>query len=270
MPSVQHLVETQFSVRMGKKLTREWLERRLELLRRITLPAIRAQSIETFTWLLLCDEATDAETLEQLREEEGRTPNLRVELTSEDRSPLAVIGNAVKADTDVVITTRLDSDDAITDRYLEAIQDYADSFHSSRHPRLLVNFPHGYRLDLERNLLYEDWMPNSSFHSLFERPGLGPVRTVKGPGQTHLRPFYASTYSRLAVLGPKGAGAPHVRLHHHYPTQQDESMRAWLIGVHDGNWFNRVDAQKTPLPRGAKPAGFNSLPVLAEGAEDDG
>lgn len=262
MRSVQHLVETQFSVQMGKELTREWLAQRLKLLREITLPSIRAQSTEDFTWLLLCDQATDTEAMEQLREEEKALPNLRIELTSADRSPLAAARSIVRTDADVLITTRLDSDDAIADSYLEAIQDYADSFHDSPHERLLVNFPQGYRLDLGRDLLYEDWMPNSSFHSLFERPCRHSARTVKGPGQTHLRPFYTSTYRRLAVLGPKGAGAPHVRLHHHYPTHQDESMRAWLISVHGGNWFNRVDEETAPLPRERKPEGFSFASAL--------
>lgn len=233
MPSILHLLETQFSVSMGRELTRAWLDERLGLLRKFTMRAVEAQTTDTFTWLLLCDENTDAAILEELREEERRLPCLRIALTSDQRTPLDVLRGEVQPETDVLITTRLDSDDMIADGYVRAIQDYAGSFHRSSYEALLVNFPHGYRLDVREGKLFEDWMPNSSFHSLFERPTMGPPQTVRN------------------------VNAAHIRLHHHYPTQQDESMPAWLIVVHGGNLINCVDPDDRELPRGSLPAGFS-------------
>jgi hypothetical protein len=263
MPSIQHLLETQFSVRMGTELTLPWLEERLELLRRYTLPSVVAQTTKRFTWLLLCDETTDPEILAELREEERQIDSLRIVLTGGAQPPLEAVRGTVRPDADILITTRLDSDDAIADDYLAAIQDYAGSFHRSQHETLLVNFPHGYRLDVHKWELYEDWMSNSSFHSLLERPRQYRPRTVRSEGHTNLFRRYAQ-YERLSILGTNNVGAAHVRLHQHYPTHQDESMRAWLIGVHGGNLINRIGSRVRKLPAGAQPIGF----TLHAGSEE--
>jgi Putative rhamnosyl transferase len=255
MPTIQHLLETQFSVRMGRPLTLPWLRERLELLRRYTLPSVAAQTSDNFTWLLLCDETTDPEVLAELREEGRRVPDLQVVLTSDATPPLAAVRKAVDPDADVLITTRLDSDDAIADAYLAAVQDYAERFHRSRHESLLINFPRGYRLDAYRGRLYEAWMPNSSFHSLLERPQNHEPRTIRGEGHANLLSRYAR-YERLPILGRGHAGAAHIRLHQHYPTHQDDSMHAWLIVVHGGNLINSIGPTARPAPTGSKPVGF--------------
>ena len=255
MASIQHLLETQFSVRMGRALTPAWLYERLDLLRRFTLPAVAAQTTDAFTWLVLCDETTDAEVLEQLREEERRLPVMRLRLTSEARTPPAVLQSEVSGDADVLITTRLDSDDAIADGYLEAVQEYASSFRRSTDRALLVNFPHGYRLDARQGRLFEDWMSNSSFHSLFERPRHALPKTLRGAAELARQGAYAR-HRRLSIFGADGVGTSHVRLHQHFPTHQDESMPAWLIAVHGGNLINRVGVKPRELPSGSQPAGF--------------
>jgi hypothetical protein len=256
MPSVQHLLETRFSVRLtAAPLQRAWLRERIELLRRLCLPSVAAQTTTAFTWLLFCDESTDPDVLEELRAEERELQPLRVELTSAERPPLAAVREIARDDVDVLITTRMDSDDAIADRYLEAVQEYAASFDRSCHDVLLVNFPRGYRFAVEQKRLYQDWMPNSSFHSLFERPGSSQAKTVMSAGHANLHERYAG-YRRLPMLDPRGAGW-HARLHQHYPTHQDESMIGWLIGVHGGTLVNRIPSTARPLEPGVPPAGFS-------------
>ena len=255
MPTFQHLLETQFSVRMGRELTLPWLRERIELLRRYTLPSVAAQTSDRFSWLLLCDEGTHPEALAELREEAMRLPNARIVLTGPGRPALSAVRDAVDRKAEVLITTRLDSDDAIADAYCEAVEAYAEPFLRARHEALLLNFPRGYRLDAQSGLLYESWMPNSSFHSFFERPGGEAPRTVRGEGHTDLQRRYAG-YRRLSILGERGEGTAHIRLHQHHPTHQDDSMRAWLIVSHGGNLINRIDPRATPLPPDSRPAGF--------------
>ena len=240
-PRVQHLVETRFSLG-AERLTRAWLEERLELLRRYTLPSIAAQTGSSFTWLLLCGESTDPEVLERLREERRRLPALELVPTAADRGPLQVVRERVRRDADVLITTRLDSDDAIADRYLEAVQEYAGPFHRSRHERLLVAFPAGYRLDTrEGSRLHRAWTPNAPFHSLFERPRRAAPWTVRGRWG-------------------------HSDLHLHCPTHQDASLRAWLKVIHGGNILDYRPPRPPEFPPGAAPAGF----TLGEGAVPPG
>ena len=253
MPTVQHLIETRFSLQAGRPLTREWLEYRLGLLRRYTLPSVAAQTVSSFTWLLFCDESTDAEILEELRMEERRLSTLQLALTGNSRAPLDLVRAMVQPDTDVLITTRLDSDDAIAKRYVERIQSYAETFHHSRHERIIVNCPRGYRLQLgdDRPRLYRDWMPNSPFHSLFERPRRTSVETVLSGVHETLRRRYADQ-RRLETLRTGGTGG-HGRMHQHYPTHQDESMPAWLIVVHGGNMVNRIPPTAHRQAAGAQP-----------------
>lgn len=257
MPKIQHLLETRFSVRMrATPPTSEWLASRLELLRRFPLPAVAAQTSDTFTWVLFCDESTDRDVLDELYEEERRVPTMKVALTNAERTPLDVVRSLVEPDSDLLITTRLDSDDAIAEPYIEAIQSYAEPFHHSSHERMVINFPSGYRLaagDGEPRL-YRDWMLNSSFHSLFERPRLAQPETVMETTHTVLRERYAG-YRHLAEL-PLGHTTGHARLHQHYPTHHDESMAPWMIVVHGGNLVNKIPPTAHRLPAGTRPPGF--------------
>lgn len=255
MASIQHLLETRFSVRMGTDLAPAWLEERVELLRRFTLPAVVAQTTDAFAWIVLCDQATDPHILGQLRTEEHQLPVLRISLTSAERTPLAIIKEAVLPDTDVLITTRLDSDDAIADGYLEAVQEYATAFHRSSLETLLVNFPNGYRLDVQKQNLYSNRMTNSPFHSLFERPQHCPPKSVMSAADANLLRRYKD-YKHLAIPERQPLWHRHVMLHQHYPTHQDESMRAWMIVVHGDNLLNRIPEQARKLPAGARPSGF--------------
>jgi len=257
MPKVQHLLETRFSVLPG--FTSEWLADRLRVVRMFSLPSVAAQTTDAFTWIVFCDESTDPDILTQLRIEEDRLANLRVILTSERRTRIAIVRELVQPDTDVLITTRLDSDDAIADQYLAAIQDYAEQFHRSSHSHLLLNFPRGYRMDVRRGQLHRGWMPNSPFHSFFERPREALPRGVMSAGHTALFRRYEGN-QRLQMPGENGS-AWHVRLHQHYPTHQDESMIAWLIAIHGGNQVSGIPPTAPQLPLGSRPVGF----TLGEG-----
>jgi hypothetical protein len=262
MPSVQHLLKTRFSVHLGGDLPLGWLRERVELLRRFTLPSVAAQTTSAFTWLVLCDEATDRSILEELHAEEERLPALRVALTGDDRTALDVVRAAVDPEVDVLITTRLDSDDAIADGYLEAVQDYAASFHHSNLERLLVNFPRGYRLDVPQRRLYESRMTNNAFHSLLERPRSQPPHTVMSAGDESLRHRWYEDYRRLSIVGKGGANwHSHAHLHQHYPTHQDESMPGWLIAVHGHNVINRITPDCRLLPADSQPQGFTIAPA---------
>lgn len=257
MPTVQHLLETRFSVLPG--FTSEWLAERLDLTRQFPLPSVAAQTTDTFTWLFFCDETTDDHILEQLRTEERRLPTLRIVLTSTDHTRITAVREMIHPRTDVLITTRLDSDDAIADQYLAAVQDYAEQFYRSDHERLLVNFPRGYRMDVPQKKLYRGWMPNSPFHSLFERPRHSRPRGVMSAGHADLHRRYAAN-QRLSMPGKNGS-AWHVRLHQHYPTHQDESICAWLIAIHGGNATSGIPPTAREMPRGSQPVGF----TLGEG-----
>lgn len=209
---------------------RAWLQARIELLRRYCLPSVAAQSAQQLEWLLLCDRSTDGDTLATLRAHACDVAALRVIETDAHYAPVAAISAALRPNIDVLITTRLDSDDALADRYLEAVQDYARPFERSEHDTLLVNFPRGYRLDARTATVYETRMPNSPFHSLLERPRRAAARTV--------------------------LHGNHAFLHEDHVTHQDESLPAWLQVVHGGNLFNREAGSGRGVALGGGLPGF--------------
>jgi len=232
-PQIQHLVETRFSLLVGTGEGAQspgWLHERLELLRRFCLPSVAAQTCDAFTWLLLCDESTDPDVLAELRAHAGEAPMLRVVRIGGETSHLSLVEEAIAPGTDVLITTRLDSDDALADEYVATVQEYAGSFRDSGRDAIVVNFPRGYKLDARRGRLYDSRMPNSPFHSLLERPRPGGPTTVFGGG--------------------------HATMHERHATHQDESLAGWLQVVHGGNLFNRIRPADPERGDDSAPAGF--------------
>jgi len=230
---IQHFVETRFSLLVGGEhgsLLPGWLYERLELLRRFCLPSVTAQTCDAFTWLVFCDESTDPDVLADLRAHAGEVPMLQVVTIGRQISHLGLVEEAMAPGTDVVITTRLDSDDALADEYVATVQEYAESFRDSGRDAVVVNFPRGYKLDAREGRLYDSRMPNSPFHSLLERPALGGPITVFGGG--------------------------HATMHERYATHQDESLAGWLQVVHGGNLFNRIRPADPERADASAPPGF--------------
>jgi hypothetical protein len=240
-PNFQHIVETRFSVRWKvspPSFTHEWLAYRLGLLKRFCLPSVAAQTVDDITWVLFCDESTDSSAVSELRELKRDCPALRIAIVNSDRAVAIpeVVGSLVHPETEVLITTRLDSDDAIAETYLESIQAYAESFRRSGFDRLVLNFPRGYRLDLESGTAYRCRMPYSPFISLFERPREShPIGALSGA---------------------------HPKMHEFFPSHQDESMAGWLQVIHGANVSNAIERTDRELHDATELAAFNSKDTL--------
>ena len=227
---VQHLVQTRFSVRVfwGHQggFPRDWLETRLALFEDYCLASMAAQTAEDFTWLVYCDHATDPAVMARLRALERGIPQLRIALTRREMIGLAT-RPYVDPSCDVLITTRLDSDDGVHTGYVEAIQAHAEAFMRAGHATWLLNFPRGFQLDHRTGELYFAWSPASAFHSLFEREPAGTRTVLHGS---------------------------HLTMHRWHPVAQDDSLAAWLMVIHGGNVANRLveDAQPAPVERLAR------------------
>ena len=65
---LQHLVVTRLTMKLFYEgFSREWLEERLRLFRTYCVPGMAAQTIDDYQWLILCDEDTDPDFVEQHR-----------------------------------------------------------------------------------------------------------------------------------------------------------------------------------------------------------
>lgn len=229
MPSVpfEHFVLTRFSVKTSwawSEFPPEWLQTRLELFEAYCLPSLAGQSASNFRWLVYCDETTPDWCLEALRGFRVACPQIEVTITGPARHAIRMLDKLVDPEAEIVVTTRIDSDDAMNLELISTVQEYVEPFAASRHPQLLVNFPRGCKLDVSGGRAYHSDLDNSPFHSLLEWRD-GPVVSVMSGN--------------------------HSTLHQHYPTQQDHSILGWLQVVYGGNIRNNITGRDLPTDTSA-------------------
>ena len=245
-PSFQHLVLTRFSIKTGWSLAEfpiEWLRRRLVLFEAYCLPSLAAQTTKDFRWIVYCDESTDAECIAQLRAFTSVCPQLEVTITGPKRHPIRLLNSLVDPTVEIVVTTRIDSDDAMNVDLLAAVQQYVEPFAASRHEQLLINHPRGYKLDEAAGVAYHSHIDNSPFHSLMETRTKGMKTVMSGN---------------------------HSKLHQQYATHQDHSIPGWLQVVYGGNVRNNISSREIPADASVLPALFAVHPHLEPAATTQG
>jgi hypothetical protein len=209
---VQHLVLTRYTVKglFYDDFSPQWLEERLRLFRTYCVPGMERQTAKDFTWLIFCDETTDPAYVDEIRASAASVPQLRIAPTSRERRirlPEAV-APFIDDDTDVLITTRLDTDDSLNTGSVAAIQGYLTGFLASPYGKWMVTFPRGYRYDESTGRLFACYWPHCPFMSMFER-----LR----PGSKKFRGVYKRN---------------HHKLHLDTPVHFDESIPEWLQVIH--------------------------------------
>lgn len=236
---VQHFIQTRYTLKRPNwsydQFSPEWLEQRLRLFRRFCVPGMERQTRDDYSaWLIFCDETTDPAAVESVEATVETLPRARVATTSLERGigiPEAVSA-VVDDDTDVLITTLLDSDDCFHAEMIATVRSYAEVFAESGQKMLFVNFPRGYRYDeIARRLYTTTWM-YGPFSSLFERldTGSDEIRTVNSGN--------------------------HNRFHHQTPMHFDYSLPAWIQVIHG------LAESTKPLNRGDVLTGGNKSSIV--------
>lgn len=236
-----HLVITRFSVRFSDEpdpFPEPWLNDRMRLLEAYCLPGLAAQTCDDFTWLLLCDESTPGPHVEQLAALVEEVPGSAVIPTSTARSSLPAVLSHLDPAADVLVTTRLDSDDAIAVDFVDRVRGYLDPFRGLRYETLLLNFSLGRTFDTRTGTLYESFQPQGPFLSLFER-----LDSEADP-----RTVYSGN---------------HGRLYQEHPLQVDASGPSWLQVVHGQNVSNHIRKIDKPLTDDSTDGRFVIRPAAA-------
>ena len=207
----QHLVVTRYTVKgwAYDEFSPEWLAERVRVFREYCVPSMERQSAD-FTWLVLCDESTDPDYVEEIRAAASGIPSFAVATTSPERKIWIrqALATMVDPSADLLLTTRLDNDDALHEDALRAVQEYIEPFDHSSLSKLLVRFPRGYRYDEPSRKLFSSYWMDSPFITLFERLG--------GNGGE----------ARGVYL------AQHPKIHLEVPTHSEESIPAWIQVIH--------------------------------------
>jgi hypothetical protein len=138
-----HMVLTRFNVQTSitggrDVISRAWLEPRIELFERFCLPSMQAQS-PGYEWLVWFDARTPDDLRRRIEAHTGYTA-IWVDGPHDTLRAVRDIAARTPAHATHLITTRLDNDDALADRYLQAVRTAlghkVDAF---------VNFPFGYQ-----------------------------------------------------------------------------------------------------------------------------
>ena len=185
-----------------------WLDRRFELFERYCLPSIAAQTVKNFHWLIYFDEGTPAafrERIESARAQAQFEPRFvgpfTMQMTASDVSAL------ISPSDDLVVTTRLDNDDAVSRDFIERVR-----LEAARVPTgTVLNFTNG--LALRDGRVYTATDTSNPFTSLVESAS-GPIKTIWS--------------------------AQHHKLESEWTLHQIRGLPAWLQVVHGENVSNRI------------------------------
>jgi hypothetical protein len=212
---VDHLLLTRFNLpsKGPERLIRAqegWLQRRVELFLRYTIPSVTAQTVAGVHWIVYFDPESPSWLLDRLAPHVARgvyTPIFRAEATwrevGRDARQLTGAGG------DLLITTNLDNDDALAHNFVERIQRLAR--------------PHETRaLFLERGL-------------------------ITAGTRTYLRRDRDNAFCSVAEPWTETPATAwrdwHIMLRTYMPVTRCAGAPAWLQVVHGDNVSNRVRGQ---------------------------
>lgn len=134
------IVVTKFAVKLSGSLpSNEWIETRLELMRRFTAPSLAAQTRPHFRWIILLDEELKNFVPAVISASLDLGEVLLTQSATHWTDRLQMIGQAKER---VSKSVRLDSDDVVRPDFLELAEFWLEKFR-------VINFLHGSRLNTE-------------------------------------------------------------------------------------------------------------------------
>jgi hypothetical protein len=214
-PAFDHVLLTRFSAVMAPEAEpagEEWLRYRLAFFDQVTYASVVSQTTRDFQWLVLFDDRCSAEfraDIEYLAEDVF-TPVWTHETFRRDSfaEPVAAVTHAP-----YLITTRIDSDDAMAVDFMETVQ--AQFAHQER---LFVNLTRGIQVDRSGAVYLSDQLSNP-FISLVERREPGRLPDT----------VYVAKHARARAKGP---------------IREVRAPAMWMQVVHDLNVSNIVNGPR--------------------------
>lgn len=224
MEAFTHFIITRFNVptSFGPPqgwLDNKWLESRIQLFRQVCLPSILAQRNQNFTWLVLMSDQTPCYFREEvIKMISGQSFVGEVLLISE-RYEIALrleMQRRKLCGTPYLLTTRLDSDDALCRGFVSTLQStVCDQDYT------FVSFSEGFTFSIETLELRKYIFPTNPFASLIE---------VWTESSTTI---YCASHMNLPNLG-RFISIP--------------LFSAWLQCIHGGNVLNTPQGTLVPEP----------------------
>ena len=169
-----HVILTRYSVRMfgTTDFTDDWLAYRWGFFRDALAASLSRQTVSSFTWLVFFD-AASPDWLRDLVDE--ASPGLFTPIWHDGSWGQEAIQQAVEsvASRPYLITTRVDSDDAVSRVFVEDIQE-----RFAEQESMYVNLMHGVQVDRSGRLFNAHFTENGFISYIERRVAKEPPRTV--------------------------------------------------------------------------------------------
>ncbi len=192
-----HLLLTRFNVRESElfkqALDETWLDGRVRLFEKYCLPSIQKQTRKNFKWIILWDGGTPDKYRDLERKYSKMVGcQLHFEYLASwyDYNNLSpVLSKYIDNGSSHIITSRIDSDDAIASDYISCVN---SSVKDSNVPYFIA-FPHGAQYFSEKNTFFDVQYKLNHFTSLVE-PANGEFSSVLKFNHTEIQPSQKVLY----------------------------------------------------------------------------
>ncbi|MBI9018337.1 MAG: hypothetical protein JEZ07_13875 [Phycisphaerae bacterium] len=219
----EHFLITRFNVPLSwapVQWDQDWLKHRIQLFEDFCFPSVQSQANQNFRWLVLFD-SRSPEFLKKYVEEKQQYNNF-VPVFVDAFSPQSLVDivmGYIADDTDYVITTRMDNDDAISFDFIDLIQNNFEE-----NPMVFLNILLG--CWWHDSKLYQKKYPKNPFISLIEKIDRDSGKTINT--------VYCGEHTKLDKLAP---------------IKNIDSKPAWMIVVHEKNILNERFGIRTPISK---------------------
>lgn len=216
---MKHFIVSRFNINhlyyvdhdIEKALSSDWFSERIKLFYRFTYPTIVSQTVKDFKWLVLVDERTDRELLNNFLKFD--IYSLITLIKVGDFNYLSVLKDVVyqlSADDNEIITTTLDSDDGVVPNFIEDIQNIYRK--SNMDIPFGINLSNGFIVDCITGVFFKKSFLSNPFYSLAES-----------------KEYFQSVCQY-----------PHHLLSIHFKTINYNEKQYWFQNVHGGNFGNVI------------------------------
>lgn len=192
----EHFLITRFNLGFKTRypdpdVRKKWMENRIKAFEKLTLPSVLAQSNKNFRWLVLFDPSVTEEHPEFIKRLEAIDFCQPVYIQTDSFAVgdlAATMKTMINPEIKHVITTRLDSDDAISQNYIDEIQK-----HFVPHQTYIVNFTDGlgYSDKGDVSIFIRNLVAFASFYECIENDEL---KTIYFTSHTSLKKYAPVTH----------------------------------------------------------------------------
>jgi hypothetical protein len=217
----EHYLLTCFNVDRGFdpeniRNSSEYLDSRFSIFESITVPSVAAQSLSSFSWLVFFDINTPIQYKKRFSYI-TESVNMKPIYVKDYNDIKIALKREIKPETEYLVTTNLDNDDAIAENFIEIIQS-----NLKEEEVYLMNFLMGYMMS-DRGLFMREYF-SSPFHTLCEQVSDEPITC------------FDITHRFLFELQEKGVSLYQIICE---PT--------WLQIIHGSNVRNKIEANAVPI-----------------------